>query len=394
MQLSGFDLLRRFGKWLDETNYNFMIFNELCCVTEEYLLENLLNNKENVISVASQINKVVKKCDEINYDSDHMVGAYVIMHFLDRYLRSQVMINFLAKERILPIKTFPLSILDIGTGPGHSLYYLSSFFSLFQDFCTANTIDTVYSLEAEFDYVEKSYCFRGWLHNFTEYVNSIHQDILHFNVPYHHGTFHDFSNLDFRNIKCELRSKLIEEVENEFWMAGEECFNSQYIVDHVDVEWKNKYRYDILVANNFLTNYKFATGFYKEIISAVYSLRNNGIFIVSGGKGRHYPEIRNYLKEALEHKCFKKKHSMSRCFEIHPSTNILTYSYSDRFGSRLKEYYKKVFKRIYDLNCQDYIDKDITTEIDRIISGKKNEQSWHVMVFRKRTKYLAGNDVG
>jgi ribosomal protein RSM22 (predicted rRNA methylase) len=336
MKMSRFDLLPYFANWLDDSNYNFMLFNELCCSVEEYLFQYLLNNRENALAVASQINNVIKKCDEIDYDSEYMVGAYVIMHFLDRYVRSQVMINFLAKEKIFPLKTFPLSVLDIGTGPGHTLYYLSNFFSLFQDCCAANLIETVYSLDVDFDYVEKSNFFRQWLHSFTEHVNSRNQGEIFYKVPYHHGSFYDFAKLDFRSIKTELRSQLIEDIENEFWMAGEECFNSQYIVDHVDVEWKNRYRYDVLIANNFLTNYEVASGFYKEIISSVYSLRNNGLFIVSGGKAGKYPAIRKLLKEMLERKRFNKKHSSARCFEISLSTNILSLRWSRKIGQPVK----------------------------------------------------------
>lgn len=183
-----------YQNWLTETDFLWNRFNSLTTALENFIL-NLLSDEIFAIKVASKFEDVLSRCDEIDYSEDETAVAYCILHFLPRYRMFQMIYSKLLSESLLPLKVKknPIRTLDIGTGPGPSMYALSDIYSSLQIFGGVSS-----EFRQTQDYVEQSIGFRNILHHFTEIANADYRsDEIGWNVPYHHGSFRDFTSINF-----------------------------------------------------------------------------------------------------------------------------------------------------------------------------------------------------
>ena len=63
---------------------------------------------------------VLEQCDQISYNENGVPEAYIILHFLDRYHRFQLIFMDMLKARCFPIKE-TIAMIDIGTCPEPSM---------------------------------------------------------------------------------------------------------------------------------------------------------------------------------------------------------------------------------------------------------------------------------
>jgi len=123
------DIYPRYMNWLDCTDDLLQRFAPLSSQVESFMLDRVLQSKEGAGLVASRPADVLKNCDTVNYDEPGVVEAYVILHFLDRFHRFQLIFLNLLEQGLLPIKILPIDVLDVGTGPAHALFALSDIYS-------------------------------------------------------------------------------------------------------------------------------------------------------------------------------------------------------------------------------------------------------------------------
>jgi SAM-dependent methyltransferase len=239
-------------------------FEELGSLVESYLLHQMSCYPEVGLEMASQLFNVLKNCDTITYNEPGTGDAYALLHFLDRYHRFQMTFDLLSRHGLMPRKQADIDVLDVGTGPGPSMFALSDFYCEQFGYVDSSRIHRERP-NFRIDYVERSVEFRHWLHHFTEYANSNAPTERHWHVPYHHGTFGDFRAIEFNE---QMTS----------WDQDEDGYYqpTSYIRPH---------RFDLVIFSNFLTTRRQVLQFQKELRDCARFLRKNGILLVVGATG-------------------------------------------------------------------------------------------------------------
>ena len=138
-------------------------FLELDSLVRDFLLRQLRDSQV-ARAVGGQLVNVLQNCDAITYEEEGAVEAYAMLHFLDRYHRFQLIFAQLHVQHLMPFRKRVLDILDVGTGPGPSMFALSDFYV---DLLGLGEGPSRGSRHPRFriDYVERSQSFRSWLHH-------------------------------------------------------------------------------------------------------------------------------------------------------------------------------------------------------------------------------------
>lgn len=355
---------RKYREWLRKSDFNYKRFCLLAELLEQFLLEHRLNNDKFTRLVASKFEDVLSKCDEIDYEDDATATAYGILHFLNRYHRFQLNFVKLIECRFLPTRSYEMDILDVGTGPGPALFAVSDAYTSLKLFAEDSNIKRLKNLKFKCDYVERSNGFRQWLHHLTEYVNYFSEKQPNWKVPYHHGTFNDFIGIEFNEISGHWTTN---------W--DDDYIFKKQIINH---------RFNLVVFSNFLTRLEQVEEVKQELINSVRYLRNKGVLIIVGGISRHYSKIYDNIEEILTGEDYNTRKFYANCKKLKMRQNILSFSYDDRFGERIKEFNKKMIERIeeYDaMNCiPEKARKMFTNSIEDEYSYKNK---WNMHVFEK-----------
>ena len=364
-----------YRKWIDSTDYWYARFDLLTNQLTEYLLNYKLNDAEFTKEVASKFEDVLRKCDEIDYQEDSTATAYGILHFLSRYRRFQLIFSKLIDKGIFPPKKSPINILDVGTGPGPSLYALSDVYLSLKNFGDKRFKKILEDNQYFPDYVERSNGFRNWLHHFTEVANYKKPNgVDGWIVPYHHGTFLDFSGIQFE----ETYSYVEMDYDGDFFTKTR----------------KRKYRYNVIIFSNFLTQVSQVENLRTELQNCMRFLRNKGKLIISGGTGKidsdkDYPEMYKKSKEIILENVYGNHNFIAKANYIKINRNQLESSYSDRFGERIKEFNRVIFKRLEEHNAIESIPKKVRkTIIESINDDYQRSSKWEFHVFEKFARHI------
>jgi hypothetical protein len=320
-----------YRRWLDSTDFWYSRFDLLANQLTEYIINYKLRDKDFTKEVASKFEDVLRRCDEIDYQEYSTAIAYGILHFLPRYHRFQLIYSKLVDKGIFPPKKSPINILDVGTGPGPSLYALSDVYlslKLFGDRACKNLLDEHKYIP---DYVERSSGFRNWLHHFTEIANyKKGNDINGWIVPYHHGSFFDFSGIEFNQTYSY----------SDFDYEGDLFTKTR----------KRKFRYNIIVFSNFLTQLSQTEALRTELQNCMRFLRNRGKLIISGGTGNNcddksYPEMYKKIKSIILEDVYGNQDFVAKAKYVKIKRNKIEVPYDDKFGQRVKLFNSSIIKR-------------------------------------------------
>lgn len=316
--------IRKYHSWLYDSDYFYNRFNLLANALEEFIL-NEIDNEISAKQVSAQFESVLKRCDDIDYEDYYTTIAYAILHFLPRYHLFQLAFSKLLDKHILPYKKFGANILDIGTGPGPALYALSDIYESLIQFGVVKK-DFQYIP----DYVEQSTGFRQFLHHFTEFVNYKNFQNENWVVPYHHGSFDKFEDIEFnRSI-------------TDFWGRGRRI----------------KHRYNIITSANFFTRLCQVEKQKPKIQDCSRYLRNKGIFVVLGAQSinrdiqdKNYPTIYRRLKEIIENCNYSTNKITAKAKQCKIKREIISFDYSCKFGDRIKGFHKKIISKLEQYNA-------------------------------------------
>lgn len=339
-------------------------FLELRVLLEAFLTDRICTEDSYARSVASQLQNVLEKCDTITYEEKGTAEAYALLHFLDRFHRFQLTFQRLHALNLMPIKKRTIDILDVGTGPGPSMFAASDFYV--DVLGTGATLDERWGNQGfAIDYVEKSKAFRQWLHHFTEYVNVANRSGRPWWVPYHHGTFDDFKDLSFTSTRSET----------EYDDDG----------DRITVPVTTKYRYDLIVLSNFLTTKDQVQRYSKELKDCARYLRHNGIMLVVGARrtDRKYDEVYEALSRLITETNYDNQKLVAKCVAVNIGDPVMRYSWSDSYGKRLKLLTKNVYALLQE-RAQEAIPRKVGTKLENSVHpdyARKIE--WQMFVFKK-----------
>lgn len=322
----------------------FENFQFISKIFEEYVLG---IGDEGWKEIVKELENVLSRCDEIDYQNDETAIAYAIWHFLDRYHRIQIMCDFLLKRGYLNrVKQY--DVLDIGTGPSQVLFALSDHFQ------NLNKIEKQVLCTFNPDYAEQSQGFRNFLHHFVEYALGKKKQYL---VPFHWGRTQDAFDISFR--------------------------------DYTPF-YNTKYRYDLVVFNNFLTQKGFVEEYADTLRKICKYMRNHGMVIIIGASDKSekyqeiYPIIDNIINKPFKGRnfygCWKKV--VDREFN---------YKYEDAYGIVLGEYFRNIVKYLKDSNLWKDVPKKAQKEFEENSSipmseekmKKWNGSTWKMVVYKK-----------
>jgi len=377
-------LYREFINWVEANNLLFLRFQELADCLEKYLLNEVFTSAQSCKLIGRKFLDVLDIKTNLNYNDPEIVQAYTVIHFLDRYHRFQMVYIRLIEMGIFPCPPYAADILDIGTGPAPALFAISDIYSLLKMFGRKNNIPEFASLRFQTDYVEPSESFRLWISLFSELSYSKEIKGVDWEFLYNVGSFEDFSGLDLHELKLNLRYDLIEELQSKQWREDDnDLLNAQYIIDHVQTDWKSKFRYDMIVFSNFLTELSQVETLLKEIRSAGYALRNRGILVVVGGRENSYPQIYARVIRVLKERLYLRNKTISKCIEIELQTNEMAYSYNSNFGLCLRKFYSAILKRFEEFMVLDCIPKEARRRIMKTINAQPSERKWGIHIFKK-----------
>lgn len=355
---------RKYREWLKKSDFNYKRFCLLAELLEQFLLEHRLNDDKFTRQVASKFEDVLSKCDEIDYEDDATATAYGILHFLNRYHRFQLNFVKLIEHRFLPARSYEMDILDVGTGPGPALFAVSDAYTSLKLFAEDSNIKRLKNLKFKCDYVERSNGFRQWLHHLTEYVNYFSEKQPNWEVPYHHGTFNDFTGIEFNEISG-------------YWTTN---WDGDYIFKKRTI----KHRFNLIIFSNFLTRLEQVEEIKQELINSARYLRNKGVLIIVGGIGKHYPKIYNNIEEILTGEDYNTWKFYANCKKLKIRQNTLSFSYDDRFGERIKEFNKKIIERFDEYDAINWIPgKAREIFMDSIKDEYSYQNKWNMHVFEK-----------
>jgi ubiquinone/menaquinone biosynthesis C-methylase UbiE len=327
-------------------------------------------------AIASQLLNVINNCDEITYEEEGTAEAYALLHFLDRYHRFQLIFKLLFEKKLMPMRNAGLKILDVGTGPGPSMFAASDFYNtVLSKNINGNLAfgDHPFSI----DYVERSSQFRNWLHHFTEFTNYYSPTQKPWAVPYHHGTFYDFKNLEFDQESVE-------------WFTDNE--GNSNCLSHI-----TKHRFDLIVFSNFLTTKEQTANFSTEIENCARFLKNNGLLIIVGARSssNKYKEVYEEIEKTILSGSYSTRKITAKCYKVDIGNPKMGYSWGDEYGQRLKSLIKYFLDNL-DVSVKDFIPVKAAKVLGETIQPSyKRAIEWELMVFRKkarpRTKIIKPN---
>lgn len=358
-----------FKEWLDRGDYLWKDFNFLANCVQEFIIKQSLINKRVCERVARLYPDIRKNLNNIDYNQVDTVIAYIIMHFLDRYRRFQLSYLDSIEKGILPVRKLTIDILDVGTGPAPALFAISDILLLLKQFGAENSISRLATIDFECNYVEKSERFRSWLHHFTEFITE--KKKKNFHIPFHHGSFYDFSDLDLQREKQLLQQ---ESIRNLVYQDNLSKGEAQLFVDGEIGGWKDMYRYNVVLFGYFITKEQQINELLPQLRSICRALRNGGIIIIMTGGGDRYQRIYEGLREMINDQ--KYMNVVEFCIN-------LEYHYGDPFGIRLRGFHEEILQHFGQFGVS-INDEEFIANLD----DKSRKARWGTAIFQKQISYF------
>ena len=344
-----------------------MRFEELGSLVEGYLLHKMGRYPDAGREMASQLLNVLKNCDTITYNEPGTGDAYALLHFLDRYHRFQLTFDLLAHHGLMPLRQGNIDVLDIGTGPGPSMFAISDFYCDRFGYADSSRMHRERP-HFRIDYVEQSVEFRHWLHHFTEYANFHAPTRRYWYVPYHHGTFGDFSAIEF-------------DEERNSWDQDDDGY-------YRPTSYIRRHRFDLVIFSNFLTTRRQVLHFQRELRNCARFLRKNGILLVVGATAtsEKYKHIYDTISGIILGQGYGSRKFIAWCERVNVEPHILSYQWSDPYGQQVKKHLRAVYNFLQARHLA-----VVPDEAARILSlsvepGYNRTNMWQLLVFRKNAR--------
>ena len=355
-------MYEEFISWIEDNDYLYKNYCDMEVCLKKYLEQRMRGDREKAENICKNFGTVVGKCDEISYDEEGVPEAYVILHFLDRYHRFQLILLEMFRKGIFPIKK-NIRIMDVGTGPGPSLYAVSDMIALFQKYEEEKQGKTAIA-SVSMDYVEQSQGFRDFLHHMTEWLMAYRDKIY---VPFHHGTYYDAGQLDFTG--------RVERV-NFIWENGRYTYRETY-------DEYTKKRFDLVIYSNFLTNMSVLERFALQLEKAAFFLRKEGVIVIVGGNphDRKYAPVYEKIDDIILKQSRRSGRGGSSCNRI---GNIEQMHYgNDIIDASIKKFYREELDILTKGDWEKNLEEEFRKQMSRFIEGEK-ETTWYYVLYSKQ----------
>ena len=207
--------------------------------------------------MASQLLNVLKNCDTITYNEPGTGDAYALLHFLDRYHRFQLTFDLLAHHGLMPLRQGNIDVLDIGTGPGPSMFAISDFYcdrfgyaELIAHASRASTLGSIMWSRVSSSGI-------GYITSPNTPISMLQQEG---DVPSTMGPLVILAINSMKRGTPGIRT----------------------MTATTDLSYIRRHRFDLVIFSNFLTTRRQVLHFQRELRDCARFLRKNGILLVVG----------------------------------------------------------------------------------------------------------------
>ena len=319
-------------------------------IGEHQYIDPLLVNADLAAAVVERLPETNHCKDVEDFNCIATVAAYGIWHFLDRYTRFQILYMVLLELGVLPVRYAKINALDVATGPAASMYALSDIYAALRQYGSENAVLELAQVQYRPDYVENSSGFRQWVHHYTELLDlRYHKGLLesseeylhHWEVPYHHGNFHDVFNTNFKSTA---------------W-------------------WKRRNRgFHIVTVGNFIVEEEHLEPLKDFLTSVVYGSRNGALLVFIGNGDRH----RRNMARIEEHM------NNLKMTEIKATNGKpMKFDRSSATADKICSFYQQICDRLQSYDLLETFDERTAGDLKNRTQNRKLRGKWIVHVYRK-----------
>lgn len=296
--------------------------------------------------ICRQIPTVLSQCDNITYDEIGVPDAYIMLHFLDRYHRFQLIFLDMLQNGSFPIRK-TIHVMDVGTGPAPSLFALSDMVLLINQYM-AETNNSQKTIRINLDYVEHSEGFRQFIHHAAEMLLQKNHETF---VPFHHGTYHDAENFQLGEKK--------------------HIFVAPY-----------RRSFDMVIYSNFLTNVETVNKFQEQLKKTMFYLRNRGVMVIVGGHpdDKKYSSIYKQIYQILRSQKYANK-KFGGWFKQIVHAKMMSYSADSEYNKIILYLYKQMFSKL-PKDEWDRLDNSTKNLLNKFLQGTIDTK-WYVSIYKR-----------
>lgn len=281
----------RFLKWQEHESALRLAGENLARIISTILLERV-QSKKDAMAIWAVASDVQEKCNEQStYEKPFAPEAYLWQHFLERYARTWRALEIMVEHGCLPIATYGVRSLDIGTGPGPSAFAVNDFYETLVRFAVSENVPDFNQPPqvscVEYDHATNQLRLR---------IAAICAEIASRSAVTLCGYIQDFGTLQFTAERRDAFRSLR-------WQ--EECYydekagvwDSELLrtVEEAHQIAESTHRYRLFVFSNFLTEVGTVAKFEQQIRNLLIDAKPGAVVLVLGGSGGHYPEIYSYV---------------------------------------------------------------------------------------------------
>jgi hypothetical protein len=279
-------LLRQHGEsylhWIDDRNWANTALSRVANQLTNFLIMEVdrakVEEPEAPIRFWNTIPAVRACCNDLStYEDLIAVAAYAYVHFLERYRRTILALEYLTSCYALPLGTRGVRVLDVGTGPACSLYAVDDFYRALREWANEAGVEELAIPSPELHCIEQSQSMVWFFHRFSEYCGRP--------GPFR-PEFDNFQGLNLSEMRAWHRSQ--NEYE-EWWNSETEEYEEVYV--GIDPAVEALFRYRLVIFSNFLTTNSQVSQLDGELGALFRELNAGSVVVILGGTGDNYQQI-------------------------------------------------------------------------------------------------------
>ena len=259
------------------------------------LLERRVRTKQDALEVWGALPAVITECDDANtYCKPGAASAYSWLHLPDRYVRTWVALQWLAKHYLLPMGKEGVRVLDVGTGPGPSAFATHDFYAAMTAFADVSG-NELWRQPAQVTCVESSgpmNSFRHYLAEFMEMNGAPHSVLA---MCRDIGGFESILPTEERR----TMNHLLRWAEEPYYDDSREQWESElrYTPEEANYIANNHHRYRLFSFSNFLTKTSIIEYFERNLTDILNDAHAGSVLLLIGGKYGEYRDVRKKVAE-------------------------------------------------------------------------------------------------
>lgn len=254
---------------------------------------------------------VLSSCDDqATYSRPMAAEAYSWLHLLDRYVRTWRALTGLVRKRYLPLGKNGVNVLDLGTGPGPSIFAISDFYGALSTFARFIN-EPLLEQECRITTAEVAWDNDAFRSRFQECT---------LGTPTEVALLGDIAKCHPVLERARAYNLLLQQDFYNPELGEYEPLSNPYLAN---LETQGLFRYRFITLSNFLTNETIFEGT-RESLGGIFSdLRPGAVVLVIGGCGSHYPHIYQDLDELAKKSGLSLKLTGSKVAADKPEQGII-----------------------------------------------------------------------